>query len=204
MDIYYGISSGNLPCPTCFTGGAGGVYQVTSLTGPDATCTVQNNTGNNTSGDASATCNCSNSNTNNCGLDYSASGLDTYGGFPVVAPAPLGGNYPLMLNNSNCGLLMQRANYSFVVSASSLAFTFQYAIVLQTGTHDVVDAPYFQVSVIDQTLGGSIVPCTSFSATAGIDDPGSLSTFTASTRDNSVYYKPWQTVTQDFINYNWA
>jgi len=200
-----GLSQSNpnsLPCPTCFNpadnattyagAASGGVYQITSLTGSAATCTVNTSTANTANGDVSATCICSTS--TDCGTNFSA-GIDAFGGFPVVAPAPFGGSYSLLLNNSNCGHLMQRASYSFVVDTSNFAFTFQYALVLQSSAHPQSLAPYFQVSIIDNILNDT-VPSTSYYVTAVTGSP-SLATFSVSAKDNSVYYKPWQTITQN-------
>lgn len=185
-----------LPCPNCLdptqngtTGsaaGPGGVFEVTSVGG---TTTSNSNAGNTAAGDASNSCNCG-----SCFNAYTA-GIDYYGGFPVVAPPPLGGTHSLLLNNANCGYLMQRASYSFVVTAATTQYTFQYAIVLMSSSHPVTEAPYFQVSVMDNTTN-AIVPCTSFSATAVTGQP-SLATFSISPADPTVYYKPWTTVTQD-------
>jgi gliding motility-associated-like protein len=187
-------SAQTLPCPTCFNApgpGAGaspgGVYEITTA---GATSASNNNPGNTANGDVSTSCWCL------CTEPYTA-GKDFYGNFPVVAPAPLGGVHSLLLNNANCGALMQRASYSFVVNPANVSFTFQYAVVLNAGGHVTAAAPYFQVSVLDLTLGGAMVPCTSFSATAGTDDPASLATFTVSPKDANVYYRSWTTVTQD-------
>lgn len=174
-----------LPCPTCFTGVAGGVYELTSV---GANSNTNNNAGNNTGGDASTSCLCG-----ACNEPYTG-GLDYYGGFSVVAPPPLGGAHSLLLNNANCGYLMQRANYSFVVTAASASFTFLYAAVLQDGGHTPTQSPYFMVTTTDLTTG-ALVPCAQYSATAS---SGNLAGWTASAHDATVYYRNWTTVTLDF------
>ncbi|HKC69392.1 MAG TPA: PKD domain-containing protein, partial [Bacteroidia bacterium] len=185
-------SGATLPCPTCFTGGAGGVYQVTTV---GTAATINSNSGNNTSGNTSGTCQCSNTNTNDCTPQpYNAAGTDRFGGFSVVAPAPLGGTHSLMINNSNCGYLMQRASFSFVVSNANASFTFQYAAVLQDGGHTATESPYFNVYATDLNTN-AVVPCSQYSTTA---TSGNLSGWTVSSTDASVYYKPWQTVTLNF------
>src|ERR1039458_4410383 len=100
-----GTNSGfNLPCPTCITpGGSGGLYQVVNST---STATV------NTVG----TCGCA---PVDCTPELCNNGVDRFGGFPVVAPAPLGGSYSLLMNHSMCGDAMEQAIQSFVVDASN-------------------------------------------------------------------------------------
>lgn len=186
-----GTASGqNLPCPTCFSA-SGGVYEITGI---NSTSSINNNTGNTVGGDISYTCTCSNTNTNDCTPEPYINGVDRFGGFPVVAPAPLGGQYSLMLNNSNCGYLMQRANYSFLVDATNSSFTYQFAAVLQDGGHAPIASPYFSVTVTDVTTN-SLVPCAQFSVQS--ISSGNLNGWSVSPVDASVYYKPWQTVTTD-------
>src|SRR6185312_8916814 len=153
-----------LPCPSCFTA-TGGVYEVTSLNG---TSTAYNNPGNNVGGDASATCKCSSV---DCGTNFSA-GIDAFGNFPVVAPGPFGGAHSLLLNNSNCGNLMQRASQTFNVTASNNSFTYQYAGVLQDGGHSLSDSPYLDVHLTDAL--GSVIPCSQYSVAAANITGGSV------------------------------
>ncbi|MFI5141051.1 MAG: PKD domain-containing protein, partial [Bacteroidia bacterium] len=182
-------SGAALPCPTCITtGGSGGVYEVTTI---GVASGVNSNAGNNVGGDASASCICA---AVDCAAPpYNAAGTDYFGGFSCVAPAPLGGTHSLMLNNANCGYLMQQAVQSFVVSASNVSFTFQYAVVLQDGGHPANAAPYFDVQVTDVATG-TLVPCAQYSASATGATSGNLNGWTASGVDASVFYKPWSTV----------
>ena len=184
----------NLPCPTCISA-PGGVYQVTGM---GVAATVNINAGNTVGSDASATCICSLS---DCSAEpYNAAGVDRFGGFPVVAPAPLGGAHSLMLNNSNCGYLMQQATQAFSVSSSNSIFTYQYAIVLQDGGHPANQSSYFSVTISDVATG-TLVPCAQFSACAAGATSGNLAGWNASTIDNTVYYKPWTTATIDLTAY---
>lgn len=179
-------SSGQvLPCPTCFTS-LGGVYEVTQMSGSSL---VNINAGNTVGGDASATCNCSAA---DCPTEPYSGGIDRFSNFPVVAPG--GGAHSLLLNNSNCGFLMQRASQSFVVDATNSLYTFQYALVLQSGGHPVNESPYFAVNLTDVTTG-SVVPCSQINETPPTS--GSATGWSISTVDNNVYYKPWQTVNID-------
>jgi gliding motility-associated-like protein len=121
-------------------------------------------------------------------------GQDIYGLFSVVAPAPNPGSYSLLLNDASAGFKMQEAQYSFVVNNSTDFFTFQYAVVLQSGGHPPNEQPYFSVNATDVTTG-SVVPCTAYSQNAPAS--GSLAGWSISALDASVYTKAWTTVSID-------
>ncbi|MFI5141735.1 MAG: hypothetical protein ACHQII_05210, partial [Bacteroidia bacterium] len=128
------------------------------------------------------------------------SGIDYYGNYSVVAPAPLGGSYSLLLNNANAGGKMMRSSYSFVVNSGNDLFTFQYAAVLNSGggSHTPSQQPYFHVDVTDNTTN-TTVPCTQYDATA--PSSGSLPGWFLSPHQapdgTSVYYKQWTAVGLD-------
>ncbi|HEX7414736.1 MAG TPA: PKD domain-containing protein [Bacteroidia bacterium] len=173
------------PCPTCITpGGSGGLYQVVMA----ATTSTVNTVG----GCSCAAVDCAQEPAHGTGFDY-------FGGFPVVAPAPLGGTHSLLLNHSMCGNQMEQAIQSFVVNPANVSFTFQYAVVLQDGSHPLADAPYFIVNVTDVATG-TVVPCTQYSASAVGATSGALNGWTVSTIDASVYWYPWTTVTLDLTS----
>ncbi|MGZ3865329.1 MAG: hypothetical protein ACXVNR_02620, partial [Bacteroidia bacterium] len=169
-------SLGTLPCATCFTG-TGGTYQVLS---PGANSSVEN-----------TVCDCNDP--TECTREPSSGGVDAYGGFSVTAPAPLGGN-SLLMNNGDCGYLMERASQTFVVGATNNAFTFGYAAVLQSAGHATGQQPYFHVDVTDNTTN-TIIPCTQYDAQPPTS--GNLNGWSTSTIDNTVLYKPWNIVTLD-------
>ncbi len=177
-----------LPCDTCFTA-VGGVYEVTSNGGSSA---ANNNPGNFVGGDNSTICN---------GIDCSnepyTTGIDNLGFFPIVAPAPFGGNHSLLINNSNAGFMMQRASQTFVIDATNASFTYQYAVVLQDGGHPPTESPYFDVHITDVTTG-SVVVCSQYNVIASGITSGSVPGWNTSSVDNTVFYKPWTTVTLDF------
>src|ERR1700749_4463014 len=178
--FYSGSANGqSLPCPTCINTLGGVVSEVTSLTGAQATTTV------NTVG----SCSCA---VTDCNTKPYTAGVDGYGGFSAVAPAPLGGTNSLILNNSKCNYKMAKAQQSFVVTASNINFTFMYAIVLQSANHPTNAVPYFWVDVYDTTTN-AIVPCTQYSITTS----GDISAFSASSVDATVFYRPWTTVNLD-------
>ncbi|MFI5141208.1 MAG: hypothetical protein ACHQII_02525, partial [Bacteroidia bacterium] len=181
MNIGNTSSSSSLPCPTCITpGGSGGLYQVVNST---STSTVNIN----------GNCQCT---PIDCSSQLCINGVDRFGGFPVVAPAPLGGSYSLLMNHSMCGYQMEQATQSFVVSSSNSTFTYLYAAVLEDGGHPVSMASYFEARVIDVATG-TVIPCTEYTASAANANLGSLVGWTASTVDPNVYYKPWTTVSLD-------
>ncbi|MHB8403100.1 MAG: T9SS type B sorting domain-containing protein, partial [Bacteroidia bacterium] len=120
-----------------------------------------------------------------------SSGIDMYGGFSVVAPPPIGGSYSLLLNDVSVGGKIEQAQYAFVVNSSTDFFTFQYAVVLQSGGHPTNEQPYFNVDVTDVTTG-SVVACTAYSQNAPTS--GTLAGWSISSVDNTVYTKNWATV----------
>ena len=120
-------------------------------------------------------------------------GVDIYGNFPTIAPAPLGGTYSLLLNNAAAGGKMQEAKYTFAVTAANTAFTFQYAVVLQSGGHPTNEQPYFHVDASSSCSG--IIPCTEYEVNA--PSSGALNGWSISSADASVYYLPWRTVNID-------
>ncbi|HXU28524.1 MAG TPA: hypothetical protein VN698_14935, partial [Bacteroidia bacterium] len=128
----------------------------------------------------------------------SVAGVDYYSGLPTLAPGT-GNNYSLLLNDACTGGKIQKAAYSFVVSPSTNIFTFQYAVVLNSGgsTHSPSQQPYFHVDATDLTTN-AIIPCTEYDATA--PSSGNLNGWTISTKDNSVYTYPWTSVALDLSN----
>ncbi|MEO8762605.1 MAG: T9SS type A sorting domain-containing protein [Bacteroidia bacterium] len=122
------------------------------------------------------------------------SGVDKYGGFPVVAPTPFGGNYSLLLNDATAGGKIQRASYTFVVDNATDLFTFQYAVILQSGGHPANQQPYFHVDVTDLTTNATM-PCSQYDASAPTTGP--LAGWNTSPLDATVYFKSWESVNID-------
>ena len=115
-------------------------------------------------------------------------GTDAIGGFPVVYP---GGTSSLMLgdgtgtNNSAAD-----ASQTFLVDASSAAFSYSYAIVLMDPGHTTAEQPYFKVNMYDSL--GNAIACGDYAVVAGGSgaDPDFLPfTFGG---ENGVYM-PWRT-----------
>jgi len=120
-------------------------------------------------------------------------GTDFYSGLSAIAPGS-GNNYSLLLNNACTNGKIEKAVYSFVVSPSTNIFTFQYAVVLNSGGHPPNEQPYFHVDATDITTG-SVIPCTEYDATAPTS--GSLNGWSVSAQNNQVYTYPWTSVALD-------
>ena len=119
-------------------------------------------------------------------------GVDVYGNFPVLSPT--GGTNALLLNNVNAGGKIMKASYSFVVVSANDFFTFQYAIVLQSGGHAQSQQPYFAVNLTDVNTG-LVIPCTAYSPVC--PSSGNIAGWLISAIDPTVYVKPWTTVGVD-------
>ncbi len=128
-------------------------------------------------------------------------GIDYYGHFPVVASGANGGSYSLLLNDVSLGGKLEKAQYSFVVTAASNNyFTYQYAIVLQDGGHPMNEQAFFSVEMMDVTTH-SVIPCSSYEQSVVGVGSGSMTGWSISSSDQSVYYKPWTSTSIDLTPY---
>lgn len=117
-------------------------------------------------------------------------GTDAMGGFPVVNPD--GGSFSLMIgdgigvNNSAAD-----ASQTFLVDASSAAFSYSYAVVLDDNGHSAVDQPYFKINMYDQA--GNPIQCGDYAVVAGgsPQDPDFIAYNDASMGPG--VYMPWRT-----------
>lgn len=119
----------------------------------------------------------------------SGTGVDPYGGFPVVG----GGSYSLKLGNDSAGKQAERARYYIHVPAgnSSYILIFRYAIVLQDPGHSAIDQPRFQVSAYD-SITGDLIPCSDIIYVSSSSLPGfKLSAKTPPANNDPVVYKDW-------------
>ncbi|MGZ3903960.1 MAG: hypothetical protein ACXVC6_09710, partial [Bacteroidia bacterium] len=94
---------------------------------------------------------------------------------------------------------MQQITYSYVVDASSNIYTYQFAVVLNSGGHTPDQNPYFYVAVTDITTGQAL-SCTQNTTSAPSSGtlPGwSISPTCGGSACNTVYYKTWTTVSLD-------
>lgn len=123
-------------------------------------------------------------------------GIDPCGGFPVVAPPMPGypaGIYSCRLGNGVNGGEAERMETVFIPTVANNIFTYQYAVVLENPGHDPSDQPFFKVEILD--AGGNPIPCTTILYTAG----QSGLDFLDSPNCSDVQYKPWSTVSVDFV-----
>ena len=118
-------------------------------------------------------------------------GVDNYGGFPVLAPSPLGGNYSLLLNDNSAGGKIQQVSFKSVVSNESPLSNIQFAAVLQKGNLADSVAPYFSVAVWDKHTN-SIISCTQYNS-----NMNTITGWQMSSLDPTIYYLPWQAVSLD-------
>ncbi len=118
---------------------------------------------------------------------FSGTGIDPYGGFPIVAPS--GGAFSLKLGNANTGKEMERVSYTFKIPSgqNEYAVIYRYAIVLQDPNHTPVEQPFFKVSAFDSVTGATI-NCGNFNYVSSSSLPGFVygSSF-------GGYYKNWAT-----------
>lgn len=116
----------------------------------------------------------------------SGTGVDPYGGFPVVATGS--GLYALRLGNDQTGRQAERARYYVQVPAnvSTYVLMFRYAVVFQDPNHPVVQQPRFEVSAYDSATG-DLIPCSDVTYVSSASLPG----FQLAPTGTQVYYKDW-------------
>ncbi len=137
----------------------------------------------------------------------SGTGVDLFGGFPVVCPG-LGSN-SLRLgtvdNNPNTVPAAAYPNYGgsmieqkFSVTTSNALFTYYYAVVVEDGNgataHASNEQPFFKVDITD--CNGAPIACGQYLVTGG---PG-ITGFTL-VPGTSVYYKTWTPTFVDLTAY---
>ncbi|GAA4463455.1 hypothetical protein GCM10023093_11960 [Nemorincola caseinilytica] len=122
----------------------------------------------------------------------SGTGVDPYGGFPVVPPG--GGSYALQLGNSFVGAQSEKARYYVHVPAtvSNYSLVYRYAVVFEDPGHATIQQPRFEVNAFDSATNVSI-DCAHITYIAS---PG-IPSFHVSTVSPLVYYKNWSTGTID-------
>jgi len=126
-----------------------------------------------------------------------AFGLDPMGNFPVIPPVG-GGTYAARLGGQTPNYQGEILEQNITVSPSSTQFSYQYAVVLNSGGHPDYQQPYFKIEVLDPQ-GQPISPCTQLYVAAGTNSANDG--FFASPSDPMTYYKPWTTVNFDLTAY---
>lgn len=130
-------------------------------------------------------------------LIISGTGIDPYGGFPVVAPN--GGTYSMKLGNNRSGGESEVARYYVNVPAtsnSSFSLLYSYAVVFENPNHAESLQPRFEVTVFDSATKTPL-PCNKYVYIAS----GGLQGFKRSVADTNVYYKEWTTSTLDLSSF---
>lgn len=122
----------------------------------------------------------------------SGSGVDPYGGFPVVYPD--GGVYSLRLGSTAIGGKADRISQTFFVNASNANFTFRYALVLNDAGHAPSQQAHFDVEILD-TLGNPLSCNANQLVIAGPSAGLNSSSLTANAVP--VQYKDWTSVALD-------
>lgn len=119
------------------------------------------------------------------------SGVDFYGGFPVVAPN--GGIYSLKLGNNNTGAQAERAEYFVHIppGVNNYSLIYNFAVVFEDPGHSPSEQPRFEVSVFDSTTNLP-VPCAQYTYVSGSGLPG----FTYNTSE-AVWWRGWSTASLD-------
>jgi gliding motility-associated-like protein len=122
--------------------------------------------------------------------------LDPYGNFPVNCPN--GSGYSIRLGNSSSGAQAEQVSYDFTIPAgqNDYGIIYNYAVVIQNPTHNDYQQPRFTAKVFDATTN-SYIDCSSFDFVASSNLPG----FVPSPSGNSIFYKPWGSITIKLIGY---
>jgi hypothetical protein len=127
-----------------------------------------------------------------------SNGVDNYGGFSL----PLEGNYCFRLGNNKTNNEADLMHYTFTVDNNNKKFKFNYAVVLEDGSHSSGQNPSFYYYV---KLGSGILPFQGdnlFSATQNnIIADISNSFFKVSKLNSNVVYKNWQCVELNLESY---
>src|SRR5574343_439682 len=116
-------------------------------------------------------------------------GVDPVVGIPRVCP---GGNFSCRLGNgTTTGSGAARMTQSFLVDATNMYFTYNYAVVFQSPNgHAANERPYFTVRVYDAS--GNNVSCGEYSVYA---DPANAANFqSVVVGGNTVLYTNWTSV----------
>ena len=118
---------------------------------------------------------------------------------PCVDPSG-GGNYACRLGLTSGGGYSHRISQTFQVTPSNSVFIYKYAVVLEDGSHQCDEQPFFNISFVDGN--GNPIQCGSYFVNANgsgcSNSSGSGSSFITS----GVYqYKPWSTAAFDLTSY---
>jgi len=118
-----------------------------------------------------------------------AGGLDPVVGIPRVAP---GGSFSCRLGNgTTTGAGAARMSQPFLVDATNMYFTYQYAVVFQSPNgHTPNERPYFTVRLYDQF--GNNIPCGEYSVYADAANAASYQSIVVS--GETILYSNWTSI----------
>ena len=128
----------------------------------------------------------------------SGTGVDVYGGFPIVAPG--GGNYSLKLGRDTTLYNADGARYYIHVPAGTTSYSlvYKYAMVMENPAgHAGYEQPRMVLSAVDSATGASI-PCATYNYVSGSTVPG----FVPVSGRAATYYKDWTTGNMKFPGMN--
>ena len=124
-----------------------------------------------------------------------SSGVDHYGGFPVVNPYSTN-SYSLQLGDTTgfAGSVCAQVKYyvHIPVGVNKYSLEYFYAIVMENPHHPIESQPDFRMTVTD-SANNNIRQCSSFIITQPINGafPGFYLSSQTSLPFDSVYYQPW-------------
>ncbi|MBI3518517.1 MAG: PKD domain-containing protein, partial [Bacteroidetes bacterium] len=119
------------------------------------------------------------------------------GGTILSQVPPGGGNFACRLGQTGTGGKSYRLNQTFTVTATNSVFIYRYAVVLEDGSHNCNEQPFFNVRF--ETCNNVVIPCAQYNVVAGGSlcsggDPSFISS-------GAYNYLPWQTRSFDLTAY---
>lgn len=116
------------------------------------------------------------------------SGIDPVGGFKTV----YNGGKSIRLGSNETGGIGQSVEQYFPVTQANSSFTYNYAVVLQSGDHPAPEQPFFKVELFDDD--GVQIGCGDYLVAAPKTGVGDNIGLIKSPKFTNVTYKPWSKV----------
>lgn len=126
------------------------------------------------------------------------SGSDAVVGSALSVVAPNGGSCSARLGNSQQSGGGETLMYKFVVDASTSSFTYSYAVILDGGTHDEYEQPFFKIRMYayNTPTDSVLIDCATYDVT-GITAPN-IGGFVDA---GGYQWKDWSSVTVPLSDY---
>ena len=115
-------------------------------------------------------------------------GIDPVGGFKTV----YNGGKSIRLGSNETGGIGQSVEQYFPVTQANSSFTYNYAVVLQSGDHPAPEQPFFKVELFDDD--GVQIGCGDYLVAAPKTGVGDNIGLIKSPKFTNVTYKPWSKV----------